>query len=211
MLTAHRPDYNDTVSGMVTKLNYLAKELAEIQFPNEKRIYTELDCIRLSAAIEKLNQVAAKAPNKPESIKDAKQILIQTWLTITEPTQNNYRQLQQVADRVQGHGNAGLRLVSVVLTIIGFLAGILPGLIMLCCTVDMYDKNKRKGLARATDDMLDSIAATTAPRRMGSNRFFEPSVATEMSAPGFPYENASAPPPDGYNDPNATFKAAGMN
>lgn len=186
MLESRRPVYTDSANQMMEQLTILAGELSNIS-TSEGRLYSEDDCVTLKFHIEQLvkgvNKLLTCNVANEALHTDARRVLLKTWDSISRPTDENCRGLKRLADQVQGHGNLLARISIILISIIGFLAGIAPGFIFMACTETAYKNSKRHGLAKLTDHMNTGIESVHVVR---SGRFFEPRPTSQPtpSAPG---------------------------
>jgi len=197
-MPAKCPELNSTVSEMIEQLRILSTELDQLMYERNREknsrsllpLYTTQDCYILA---HQINKLIAAIPTSTSLVKesdaerDAKRILHQTFVTISAPTYENCRALQRIADTVPGYGRPWHQLGMVVVTIVGFIAFIIPGLLYLFDTVvHDWGQYNQKGLSLLTEQMDDAVIATGVRSRVSKrNTFFgsRDDQATEASAP----------------------------
>lgn len=171
--------------------------------PVNYAIYSDDNCVTLdfqlkalASAIETILRAKRGKPEYAQLEAESSRILLATYNAILNPTYTSCTQLHTIAKEVSGHGNAWAKVGVVLITVVGLLLGIFPGLFYLIYLDDrkILEKNSQQGLSLQADTIGNAIKHTGAPSTINSWSFFTPrreQFATDVAEI---VVNDSAPP-----------------
>ncbi|STX50317.1 Uncharacterised protein [Legionella busanensis] len=200
MLRSKCPTYNTTIDKMLEQLNLLSEEINLIRYHgtynksqlisadifiniyhrwtenHEGWLYSEDHALLLQNQIKELNQTITEVVQKNPTVEqDAKRILIQTYKAIVNPTEKEYANLKKIANEVQGKPKVWKQTGMVLLSILGIIAGVIPGLLYIHRINKKdgaWDQAKRSGLSLEAKEMARAIHKTEANARIADGSFF---------------------------------------
>jgi hypothetical protein len=236
MIKSKCPTLSSNVEEMRSELTTLSDELDQItgkkHYHNiwKKRdeevqgfVYSD-DAFLLRAAILKfiIDSQKSSSANTATLNAEKQQVLLQTYKTIIDPSYENCKKLQRLADSVDGHPQHWKKVYTTMYDILLFCLAIMIVLLAIATfSISMlfirpwdvfsmekaknrWTRTNRHGLSESTDSMVQAIYKTGAPSRLYNSKFFnderhvnplnhEPVMAEVISTNESNYLEASAP------------------
>ncbi|WP_131783295.1 hypothetical protein [Legionella gresilensis] len=211
MLKSTCPTSTSTFEEMINQLDLLANEIHLIRlagnftrstvsyddlfFSTYKRwtekkegwLYSEDQALILKAQIASLTKTTQNLVKNDSSLEiQAKRVLLQTYKTLINPTEEAYKQLKKIANEVQGRPNIWAQTGIVLLSILCLISGIIPGVIYIkdiSQKEGAWDRYKRSGLSAETNKMARVIQQTKAADRLWQGSFFTDKRAQDNTSP----------------------------
>lgn len=178
-------NYTAPYTNMITQLNLLSDELDQVEIKG-KKIYEE-PSVLIDLKRELLNLTQnVNSMWLPDD--DRKKILLQTYLTLTNPSIENCKKLQNLADNTLGCPDTWGKISAVLVVIVGLLLGVIPGLLMLSWAGARWHDSSRNGLSLDIHQVNTSIKHSGAPDKF---KFFsnEPKASADAAVVEFAATN----------------------